>query len=712
MRRFLIFVFLCCFVFLHARESEKSLLDALISKGNIAYELSQPSQIKSYADSVSEILSRCELSEDARKDYSVSLLKLYGNFHYEKASLDSAEYFYNAARKIMADNHNTDFHGNSLLLPREFAQLYYRQGRYHEAEQIMLPVYDDLIYNNRYDNAVNSDEYVRFLMSYAMCLARIGRFDEALEIATDVLENASDKNGLEYAKAQRMFAKIQLLANADRIGALNAYKAYFNSQKKHARLHFAEMTADQRCEYWQTLRPFVADCYLLEKEDPGFLYDVTLFSKGLLLQLSRRSGAGFASEDALKSLDFKWRDIQKKLGKSDACIEFIQYGDDADARMAALVLRQDGSPRFVPLTPPGEIMKITGTSLNSTSRTDKDRLYSDSILQSKVWTPQLLNAVKGAKRVFFAPDGYLHRMAIEYMPQVDDIDMCRLTSTRRLMEEKTSLPANSSMLAFGSINYDLDRTVPLPMANDPDAFAYYKGKRFPALDASADETMAILAQRNNAADSILSGAVASESVFRQIAPRFSSIILSTHGDFCADAPVSTDLKPVASDDAMSRSIIAFSGINSRLKNPAFDPASQCDGILSAFELSDLDLSRCRLFTASACQSALGSISSDGVFGLQRGLKNAGVDAMLLSLWNVNSESTSILMKYFYANVNAGMPLRHAFKEARGCLLSESVPTEEYVFDPATMSTKKTSGAARLFNTPQYTDAFILIDAVD
>lgn len=703
---------LACIIFLFYAilvGAQKSQLDYLISKGNRAYELSQPTKIKHYADSVFHILETASLSIDDMKDYTVSMLKLYGNYHYEKARLDSAEYYYTKAYNIIAGNPNTDFHGNALLLPREFAQLYYRQGRYKEAETIMSPVYEDMEYNDRYD----SIEKLRLKMSYAICLARLNRFDESLSIATEALTDFNDTANLYYAMSQRMYAKIQLLANAGNNGALKAYKSYFATQKKFVRENFARMNSQQREEYWQSLRPFIADCYLLEDSDPAFLYNITLFSKGILLQLTRVSGTGTAQEAALKTLDYVWLDIQKKLGKTDAAIEFIQYGDGQNDKMAALLLRADGKPQFVPLTSPHEIMMIAGEEINSTIRNDKDRFYSDSTFCRKVWTPELIQALHGIKCLYFAPDGYLHRVAIEYMPPVENISVCRLTSTRRLMEGKTESPTASAMLAFGGINYDLDKEQGPVAFNDSDAYAFYIGKHFPNLTTSTNETKEIIAERNNPNDTLITGAEASEYQFRMLSPKFQSILISTHGDFCVKSPVATDLKPVLGDDTMSKSIIAFSGVNSYLANNSFDSKIRCDGLVSARELSSFDLSRCLLFTASACQTALGEISQDGIFGLQRGLKNAGVDAMLLSLWNVNSEACATLMKIFYHNINSGMPLREAFNLARKKLLSENpIETIEYVFDPATMCNKPILSFSQSFNTPQYANAFILIDAID
>lgn len=712
MNRFSVLSYLLLYVSTVFAGNDFRLLDSLISRGNRAYELSQPSKIRLYADSVADIVNSGLLSGDALKDYSVSMLKLYGNYHYEANALDSAEYYYKKAKAIIDNNPDTDFHGTDLLMLRELAQLYYRQLRYEDAEDVMKKVDDELEWGRR-PYLPGDDNWLISKLTYAMCLARLSRFDEALDIAQIELDNALNKSGLQYAKAERMYAKILLLANAGKVGASNAYRSYFSKQKDVALNNFSNMNVKEREEFWQTLRPFIADCYLLEDADPGLLFDVTLFSKGLLLQLSQMSGNGNASDEAIKTLCYNWVDIQKRLKNGEAAIEFIQYGEGDRQRMAALLLKPQGKPHFISLTPPGDILKIAGKALSSTDRSDKNRLYSDSTLQNLVWTDPLLKELQGVGKLFFAPDGYLHRLAIEYMPQVSHIDVCRLSSTRRLMLPKTAFPANSAMLAFGGINYDLDKAPGEHVFNDQDAYDNYLGMSFPNLLESTNETKGIVAVRDNPQDTIISGSKASEYAFRQLAPGFQSILLSTHGDFCSKSPVTSDIKPVSSDGAMSQSVIAFSGINSHLRDKAFDASGQCDGILSALELSELDLGKCRLFTASACQSALGEITSDGVFGLQRGLKNAGVDSMLLSLWSVNSEATAILMKEFYLNLNSGLSLRKAFSNARGKLLSDqAIKSVKYVFDPATMSNIAVMSSGKSFCSPQFTDAFVLIDAIE
>jgi len=72
-----------------------------------------------------------------------------------------------------------------------------------------------------------------------------------------------------------------------------------------------------------------------------------------------------------------------------------------------------------------------------------------------------------------------------------------------------------------------------------------------------------------------------------------------------------------------------------------------DGILHSYQLSDLRLP-VDLVTLSACKTALGSkVAGEALSGLTRGFMEAGAQRVLVSLWNVNDQATSILMASFY-----------------------------------------------------------------
>lgn len=78
----------------------------------------------------------------------------------------------------------------------------------------------------------------------------------------------------------------------------------------------------------------------------------------------------------------------------------------------------------------------------------------------------------------------------------------------------------------------------------------------------------------------------------------------------------------------------------------------------------MDLSSVDLLVLSACQTAGGEIQEDGVFGLQRGFKQAGVGTIVMTLWPVNSVMTQSLMTGMYDNLTKGQDVREAFYNAR------------------------------------------------
>jgi CHAT domain-containing protein len=63
-----------------------------------------------------------------------------------------------------------------------------------------------------------------------------------------------------------------------------------------------------------------------------------------------------------------------------------------------------------------------------------------------------------------------------------------------------------------------------------------------------------------------------------------------------------------------------------------------------------DLSDVELMVLSACETGIGDLSeTEGVIGLQRALRLAGVKRQLVSLWQVPDFSSKELMVLFYKN---------------------------------------------------------------
>ncbi len=85
----------------------------------------------------------------------------------------------------------------------------------------------------------------------------------------------------------------------------------------------------------------------------------------------------------------------------------------------------------------------------------------------------------------------------------------------------------------------------------------------------------------------------------------------------------------------------------RQDNPMFSGIRLGDGYLNLYDLYQIRLPA-KLVTLSGCATGMNFVSAgDELLGLQRGLFCAGATSLLLSLWDVHDESTSVLMQAFY-----------------------------------------------------------------
>ncbi len=112
-----------------------------------------------------------------------------------------------------------------------------------------------------------------------------------------------------------------------------------------------------------------------------------------------------------------------------------------------------------------------------------------------------------------------------------------------------------------------------------------------------------------------------------------------------------------------RSGLFFAGANNAWKGKPIQGVE--DGILTSYEVSNLYLPNTKLAVLSACQTALGDIQgNEGVYGLQRAFKIAGVQNLVMSLWKVPDAETAEFMQAFYKNIFEKQSINNAFYNAQ------------------------------------------------
>ncbi len=321
-------------------------------------------------------------------------------------------------------------------------------------------------------------------------------------------------------------------------------------------------------------------------------------------------------------------------------------------------------------------------------------------LRQAVFDP-LRPALGERTRLLLCPDGDLSRLPFEVLPAegdrylIDDFRISYLSSGRDVLRfgaPFTRQPADPVVAADpdfddasgeepvetipvhpgGTHRYspDLKRDLNLAMGANPLPATRIEGERIATrLGVEPWLGSAVLAVRFQTAPDAHVEPVRSPRILH----------LATHGFFLQDQPHDREtlgletlnrggnhrLLGLRLENPMLRSGLLLAGFNGWLAGRPLPPAAG-NGMLTAEDITGLDLLDTDLVVLSACETGLGQVHvGEGVFGLRRAFVVAGARTLVMSLWKVPDLATAILMDRFYENLlDRQLPRDEALRQAQ------------------------------------------------
>jgi CHAT domain-containing protein/tetratricopeptide (TPR) repeat protein len=413
-------------------------------------------------------------------------------------------------------------------------------------------------------------------------------------------------------------------------------------------------------------------------------------------ELARRSESFVSTQK-----NVQWHEVQDKLRPGEAAIEFVHFPytvpkfKDSTLYGALILLPGNRLPQFIPLFEKNELLPFLRGATGGNNFIKINAVYTSKPFSAGqkspyelIWKP-LEQSLKNISTVFCAPSGLLHYLNLAAIPGPggkpfgEHRQLILLGSTRSLAVDskansRTHLNAASSTASAdaylaGGIRYESNQNIPA-LANQN--FALRSSQRSGAPEFQADSSVTRAGDLNylsatatevreigqmlraaNFNVQVDTGFFASEEAFRSLGinqPSPRVLHLATHGYFFPDpkgkkTKVDLNEEPVfkISEHPMIRSGLIMAGAKQAWLTGK-NVEGQEDGILTAYEISQMNLSNTELVVLSACETGLGQVSgTEGVYGLQRAFKIAGAKYLIMSLWKVDDQSTKDFMTEFY-----------------------------------------------------------------
>lgn len=374
-------------------------------------------------------------------------------------------------------------------------------------------------------------------------------------------------------------------------------------------------------------------------------------------------------------LNFKHSSIESKWGEK---------------RYVAYVLHATGQPQGIDLGDSDQIDPAVASfreALRDPQRTDVKTLARE--LDEKVMRP-IRTLLKGKQVVLISPDGALNLIPFAALVDergkflVERYSFTYLSSGRDLLRLQQHSQSRQGPVIIADPDFG-ERTLSQPDGRTnlrgPDLTQAY----FKPLPGTSDEARALKELLPEAV--VLVKRDATETAVKAVdGPRI--LHIATHGFFLENTPDGASDRPdpnstigpardlthqspnhstMRIENLLLKSGLGLVGANLRRNR-------EDDGLLTALEVSGLNLTGTKLVILSACDTGVGEVlSGDGVYGLRRALLLAGAESQIISLWPVSDRNTKDLMIDYYKALLSGEGRGAALRQVQLRLLSSPPP---------------------------------------
>lgn len=385
-----------------------------------------------------------------------------------------------------------------------------------------------------------------------------------------------------------------------------------------------------------------------------------------------------------------WEDVADMLDDGEAAIEISMLPNEF------LILKKDiVEPLCIP---------IDSLLFNALAYADihdavaVSHLYSQDGALNKLWMlvePYLedINTIYISPSHLFAQFNYAAIPLAQSQVVSDKYCIKNVLSTADIehAKEGTSIKFSNALL-YGGISYEVSKDNMITESNlyeikkDEQVWALTRGlsdetrgylKYLPGSYSEVLEIDSILRQ-HNVLTKLLSGTKGNEESFKQLSINNVDLLhLSSHGFMLTPLFLSDEVEGTRKREALgnryqtilSQSGIFLSGAKAVWNGAETIPGVE-DGILTSKEIESLNLEHIKLAVLSACDTGLGDMSNlTGVsYGVHYAFKRAGVDKLLVCLWQVDDAAARLFMKYFYTSLLNTNDLTGAMKNAKEAMI--------------------------------------------